>query len=86
MQEGAERGRVDRVVDVGVGQHDQRVVAAELEHDALEVAPGRLRELAPRRGRAGEVERAHVRVLDELVADRPCLAGGVRDDVERAGR
>ena len=34
----AERRRVDGVLDVGVAEHDQRVVAAELEHDALEVA------------------------------------------------
>ena len=45
VQEGAERGRVDRVVEVGVGQHDQRVLAAELEHDALQLSPGRLGEL-----------------------------------------
>ena len=49
VQERAEGRRVDRVVEVGVGEHDQRVVAAELEHDALEVAAGRLGELAPDR-------------------------------------
>ena len=38
VEERAERRRVDRVVEVGVGEDDQRVVAAELEHDALQVA------------------------------------------------
>ena len=82
VEERPERRRVHRVLEVGVGEHDQRVVAAELEQDPLEVAAGRLGELAPGRGRAGEVEPAHERVLDQLVADRPGLAGRVRDDVE----
>ena len=76
VQERAERRGVDRVVEVGVAEHDQRVRAAELEHDALEVATRRLGELAADRGRAGEVDAAHLRVLDELVADllRPARA------------
>ena len=37
-------------------------------------------------GRAGEVDPAHGRVLDELVADRPGLARRVRDDVQHARR
>ena len=78
--------RVDRVLEVGVGEDDQRVVAAELEHDALQLPAGRLGELAARAGRAGEVEPAHGRVLDQLVADRARLAGRVRDDVQDAGR
>ena len=67
-------------------EHDQRVVAAELEHDALQVAAGGLGELAAGRRRAGEVDPAHRRVLDELVADRPGLARRVRDDVQHARR
>ena len=77
---------VDRVLEVGVAEHDQRVVAAELEHDALELPAGRLGELAAGAGRAGEVEPPHVRVLDQLVADRGGLARRVRDDVEHARR
>ena len=46
VEERAERGRVDGVLEVGVAEDDQRVVAAELEHDALQVAAGRLGELA----------------------------------------
>ena len=77
VQERAEGRCVDRVLEVGVGEDDQRVVAAELEHDPLELPAGRLGELAAGAGRAGEVEPAHVRVLDQLVADRGRLAGRV---------
>ena len=47
VQVGAEGGGVDGVVEVGVVEHDQRVLAAELEHDALQVAAGGLGELRP---------------------------------------
>ena len=40
-------GRVDGVVEVGVVEHDQRVLAAELEHDALQVPAGGLGERRP---------------------------------------
>ena len=38
VEEGAERRRVDRVVEVRVVEHDQRVLPAELEHDTLQIA------------------------------------------------
>ena len=85
VQEGAERRRVHRVVEVGVVEDDQRVVAAELEHDALQLPSGRLGEPPSRLRRAREVEAPHRRVLDELVADRRSVAGRVRDDVQHAG-
>ena len=85
MQEGAERRRIHRVLKVRVGQHDQRVLAAELEHDTLEVASRSFRKTPARRRRTREVEAAHPRVFDELVADRRGVTGCVRDDVEHAG-
>ena len=52
------RPRADHrgVVDVGVVEHDERVVAAELERAVLELAAGDLRDLAAGPGRAGEVD------------------------------
>ena len=47
VEERGEGGGLDRVVQVGVGEHDQRVVAAELEHAALERPPGPLGEDPP---------------------------------------
>ena len=47
MQEGAERGSVDRVLEIRVAEHDQRVRAAELEHDALQLAAARLGQARP---------------------------------------
>ena len=86
MEEAAERGGVDRVLEIGVAEHDQRVRAAELEHDPLQLAAARLRQPSARLRRAREVDPPHGRVLDELVADPGRLAGRVRDDVQDAGR
>ena len=48
MQEAAEGGRVDRVLEIGVAEDDQRVRAAELEHDPLQLTAARLRQPAAR--------------------------------------
>ena len=86
MQEAAERGGVDRVLEIRVAEHDQRIRAAELQHDPLQLAAARLRQATARLRRAREVEPPHGGVLDELVADPGRLAGRVRDDVQHAGR
>src|SRR5581483_11733750 len=85
VQEGAERRRVDRVLEVRVGQDEEGVVAAELEHDALELAPGRLGESAPGGRGTGEVQPSHAWMLNQLIADPRGLARSVRDDVQSAG-
>ena len=74
-----ERGlheRGDDVVEVGVGVHDHAVLAAHLGHHALQVAlagrhlGGAADDLQADRPRAGEGDRVHARVADELRADR----------------
>ena len=40
VQERAEDRRVDRVVEVGIVEHDQRRLVAELEQTALQVTAG----------------------------------------------
>ncbi len=81
-----ERGlheRGDDVVEVGVGVHDHAVLAAHLGHDTLQVPlagrhlGGAADDLEPDRPRAGERDRVHARVADELRADR-ALAGQQR--------
>ena len=69
--------------EVGVGHHDQRVVAAELELRALAQAPGLLADALADRDRAGEGDRVHAGVLDERGAD---FAAAPDDDVEHAAR
>jgi hypothetical protein len=86
VEERAEGRRVHRVLEVGVRKDDDRVVAAELEHDPLQVPAGRLGELATDVRGAGEVDSAHRRMRDELVADVAGLARRVRDDVEHSLR
>ena len=54
-----------RVLDVGVVEHDERVVAAELERAVLELAAGRLGDLAAGPRRAGEVHHRDAGMGDE---------------------
>ena len=86
VQVGAEGGRIDGVLDVGVVEHDQRVLAPELEHHPLQVPAGGLGDLAAGTGRAGEVDPPHGRVRDQLVADCRSALARCRDDVQDAGR
>ncbi len=71
----------DRARGVRVGEHDQRVVAAELALEA-HLALGLLhasREHPPDGGRAGERERAQVRIVGEREAD----LGAAEHDLQR---
>ena len=62
---------VERVVEVGVLEDDERRVAAELHRHAQELLGRLLDELAPDLGRAGERELARARVADERLHDAP---------------
>ena len=66
--EAAPDGAGDRVVEVGVGADDHRVLAAELEHRALEPLGADLADLAADLDRAGEEDLAGAR-LGQRVAD-----------------
>ena len=81
VEESGERRGLHRVVQVRVGQHDKRVVAAQLEHAALQVPPGPFGEHPPGGRGAGEVDAPHLGPLEELVRDRRRLTGRVRDHV-----
>ena len=74
---------VDRGVDIGVVEHDERRVAAELEPDLLH-RPRRLahEELADL-GRAGEADEAHRRMLAHRLADGGRIAGQHVEDARR---
>ena len=52
-------------VDVGVREHDQRPLAAELGGERNDVGCGRRADRAARLGRAGEADAAQTRVGDE---------------------
>ena len=72
-----DRGRV------GVVEHDDRRLAAELEVDALQVVRGRARDLLARRHVAGQRDHAHVRVADDPRADGFTVAGDHVQDARR---
>ena len=80
--EDTEQGRIDRGVQVGVGEHDARGLAAELHGQALEVGGGVAEDrLARWWSRPVKEISGHVRVLDQGVAG--FLAEAV-DQVEHA--
>ena len=72
-----------RGIEIGVVEHDERRVAAELERELLDRRRDLLHQHAADFGRAGERELAHGRVRAHLAAD---LRGLADDDVEHAGR
>ncbi len=86
MHEGAEGCRIHRVLDIGIVEHDERVLAAELDAALLEQAAGLCGDLAADGGRAGEADAVHGRVRDQLVADLGDVVARAGDDVEHAGR
>ena len=69
VHEGAEHRGIDRAVDVGVVEHDQRRLAAELEQHRLEVAAGQLGDDPADLGRAGEVDAPDRRMRDQRLDD-----------------
>ncbi len=80
---GAERrpeDAVDGEVEVGVVEDDDRVLAAELEVDVLEVVGGGLRHQDAGLARAGEGDHGHVGVAHEPVAGLLAVAVDEVDD------
>ena len=65
-------GRLGGEFEIGVVEHDDRAVPAELEHRRL--AGGRLGDPAPRLGRADEADAVRARVARDLVADHRARA------------
>ena len=63
-------GAVDRGVDIGVVEHHERRVAAELEPELLHADGGLLIEDLADLGRAGEADEAHRGMLAQHLADR----------------
>ena len=78
---------VDRLVEIGVVQHDQRRLAAELEQHRLQVLRRALRDDLADARRAGEVDAPHRRVRDQRLGDlAPHPSASLRDDVDDAIR
>ena len=74
---------LDRGLDIGVVEHDERRVAAEFEPDLLHRARRLAHEELADLGRAGEADKAHCGVLAHRLADRRRVA---REQVQHARR
>jgi hypothetical protein len=82
VEEGSPGGVVDRGVEVGVVEHQHRVVPAEFEHRALDERPGRGTDTAPGGRRTGERDHRHTGVRDQRLAG----LRAARNDVQHTGR
>ncbi len=84
MHEGAEIGRLGGALHVGIFQHDQRILAAQLDAALLEMGAGLGSDLPANGGRAGERDALDIGVLDQLVTDLRHMVTRAGDDVEDA--
>ena len=78
-----ERGLLRGRVEVGVGEDEERALAAQLGRERDEILRGRRRHEPARIGGAGEAHAAQAAVRDER---RSGLLADALDDVEDAGR
>ena len=84
--ERAPQHAVEREVEIGVVEHDLRVLAAHLERQPLVHAPARLADAAARLGGAGERDDRHLRMLDDRLADHARRARARAGSPPAAGR
>ena len=82
QERGGERV-VDRGVEVGVGEHDVRVLAAELERDPLHVDGRRGHDRLPARETAGERDEVDIGALGERLPDAVARPEHQVDDTRR---
>ena len=83
-EEARGHGRLRRELEIGVVHHDDRPVAAELEHRRL--AGGRLGDLAAGLRRADEADAVRAGVARDLVADDRARPGDEVEDARPADR
>ena len=84
VHEGPEGRRLDRFIEVGILQHHQRGLAAQFEQAGFQMvrrAPG---DDPAHRGRAGEVDAAHFRRVDQRAHHRARVGRGIGDDLHHA--
>jgi len=80
VEEDAERGRPDGVVDIRIGEHDQRTLAAHFQRELLERLGGLDGEMPPGLRRAGERDHTHPRIGKDGRAD---FSGRPGDNAEQ---
>ena len=77
VHERAERRGLHRFVEIGVLEHDQRRLAAEFEQHRLQMLGGALGDDPADRGRSGEVDPPHRRMVDQRADDVAASSGAL---------
>ncbi len=83
IHEGAEHDALRRAVEIGVREHDLRILAAEFERELLGRRRRRRHHRAPGLHRTGERNLADIRMRDDR---EPCGLPASGQDVDDAGR
>ncbi len=86
IHEGAEGRGLDRFVDIGVGEDEERGLAAEFEQAGLEVFGSADRDDPADGGRAGEIDPPHRWMIDECADDVARIGWRIRHQPDNAGR
>ena len=84
VHEGAEGGGGDRFVEVGVVEHQERRLAAELEQNGLQMTGGEFSDVTADPRRSGEVHTPHGRMGDQGLDDTGGVSRRIADDIDDA--
>jgi len=74
-----------RRVEVGVVEHDQRTLAAQLQSDLLQTSPGQLTDPLAHDCRSSEADHCNVRIDDERLSRRGAAGQHGKDARRQAG-
>jgi hypothetical protein len=69
MQEDAERGRIDRIIEVGIPKHNKRALAAHFKCELLQMPGCFDRKMTASSRRTGESNHLDARIGNQEIAD-----------------
>lgn len=86
IHEGAESCRIHGLIEIGIFQHDERGLAAQLQQNGLEMSGCLSGDNPADLGGAGEINAADGRVCDEGGDDFRCVVWRIGDHIGDACR
>jgi len=78
------QGEVDCIIEIGILQDHNRILAAHLENDAFELGRAGRGDFPPDCGRTGEADASDAWIFDQLARHRFNAVAAARDDIQDA--